>query len=122
LILLTALAAASCTGPVSDAANAGASGAPSAELRGALDEEVPVSDTTIIAAQEALTPTVMALPGVVGTAVGLCDGSPCIQVLVAAPDSVLLAQLPERFQGYQVDVRVVGDIRAQDTTDASRER
>lgn len=78
-----------------------------------------MSDTSVIDAQEALTPTVMALPGVVGTAVGLCEGSPCIQVLVATSDSILLAQLPERFQGFQVDVRVVGEVRAQDTTDAS---
>jgi len=76
-----------------------------------------VSDTSITAAQEALTATVMSLPGVVGTAQGLCDGSPCLQVLVATSDSALLAQLPERFQGFKVDVRVTGEIRAQDTMD-----
>jgi len=82
------------------------------------DGEISVSDTSVIAAQEALTPNVMALPGVVGTAVGLCGGSPCIQVLVATADGALLAQLPDRFRGFEVDVRVVGDVRAQDTTDA----
>ena len=80
-----------------------------------------MSDTSVIAAQEALTPTVMAVPGVIGTAVGLCEGAPCIQVLVAAADSVLLAQLPEQFRGFAVDVRVVGEIRAQDTTDTPPE-
>ena len=78
-----------------------------------------MSDTSVIAAQEALTPTVMALPGVVGTAVGLCGESPCIQILVATSDSALLAQLPDRFQGFEVDVRVVGEVRAQDTTDTA---
>ena len=76
-----------------------------------------MSDTSVIEAQEALTQTVLELPGVVGTAVGLCEGAPCIQVLVATADSNLLARLPERYRGFPVDVRVVGEIRAQDTTD-----
>lgn len=74
-----------------------------------------MADTSITAAQEALTDTVMVLPGVVGTAQGLCDGAPCLQILVASGDSALLARLPERFRGFVVDVIVAGDVRAQDT-------
>ena len=74
-----------------------------------------MSDPSIAAAQEALTPTVMDLPGVVGTAVGLCEGEPCIQVLIARPDSALMERLPKEYRGFPVDVQVVGDVRAQDT-------
>jgi hypothetical protein len=108
--------AASCTGDASGGPDETASGGAAAEPVRILDQEVSMSDTSVIAAQEALTPTVMALPGVVGTAVGLCDGAPCIQILIATSDSALMAQLPEGYRGFQVDVRVVGDIRAQDTT------
>jgi hypothetical protein len=85
------------------------------------DREAIVPDADIIAAQEELTATVMPLPGVVGTAVGLCDGSPCIQVFLAAPDAALEARIPDRFRGYSVDVRVTGEIRARDSGDSAPE-
>jgi hypothetical protein len=72
-------------------------------------------DTTIIAAQEELTPTVMALPGVVGTAVGLCDDEPCIKVYVAREDEGLRARIPETYRGFRVDVEVSGEFEARDT-------
>ena len=37
------------------------------------------------------TDRLMALPGVVGSAQGLCDGEPCIKVLVVTRTSELLA-------------------------------
>ena len=73
-------------------------------------------DTTIIAAQEALTPTVMALPGVVGTAVGLCGEEPCIKVYLARDDERLRAEIPETYGGFQVDVEVTGEFEARDET------
>ena len=78
-----------------------------------------VTDTTILAAQEALTAAVMSLPGVVGTAQGLCEGLPCLQVLVSTTDSELLEQLPKQLHGFIVDVKMTGEIRAQDTTGAT---
>ena len=68
-------------------------------------------DSAIIAAQEELTNMVMALPGVTGTAVGLCDDTVCIKVYLARRDETLMEQIPETFQGFKVDVEVIGEIR-----------
>jgi hypothetical protein len=51
----------------------------------------------------------MALPGVVGTAIGLCDGAPCIRVFLA--DSSAVAGVPDRLEGYPVKAEVTGRIR-----------
>ena len=82
-------------------------------------EETAMPDTSIAAAQvaqEALTPTVMALPGVVGTAVGLCDDVPCIKVYLARRDEELIAQIPDMYRGFKVDIEVSGEFEAQDTS------
>ena len=55
--------------------------------------------------------SLMALPGVVGTAVGLCDGQRCIQVLLADSNPDLQRRIPKRLEGYPVVVRVTGTIR-----------
>ena len=56
--------------------------------------------------------SLMTRPGVAGTAVGLCDGEPCIRVFVvdaAAAESVGVAP---RIDGYQVRVEVTGAFHA----------
>ena len=75
-------------------------------------EGAVIPDTSIIAAQEELTPTVMALPGVVGTAVGLCDDALCIKVYLAREDEELRDRIPETFRGFTVDVEVSGEFEA----------
>ena len=75
-------------------------------------EESPMTETSIIAAQEALTASVMELPGVVGTAVGLCGDEPCIKVYVVGPEVASLDSIPDAYQGFTVDVEVTGEIRA----------
>ena len=80
------------------------------------ETETMEPDTSIVDAQNALTPTVMSLPGVVGTAIGLCDGTPCIQVLLAAPDAKLSERIPTEYRGFVVTEVVVGRPTAQDTT------
>jgi hypothetical protein len=80
------------------------------------NESSIMTDTSIIAAQEALTPSVMELPGVVGTAVGLCGDEPCIKVYVVDADAASLEALPETYQGFTVDVEVTGEIRARGGT------
>ncbi len=84
------------------------------EQAAAPSEEHLIPDTTIIAAQEELTPSVMALPGVVGTAVGLCDDVPCIKVYIARRDEELQAQIPDMYRGFKVDVEVSGEFEALD--------
>lgn len=76
-----------------------------------------MADTSIVAAQEALTPSVVDLPGVTGTAVGLCEGEPCIKVYLSRPSPELRERIPATFRGFVVDVEVIGEIRARgDTT------
>src|SRR5258708_24344655 len=57
------------------------------------------------------TDSLMMLPGVVGTAVGLCDGQRCIKVLLADSSAATKARIPERLEGYPVVVEVTGAIR-----------
>ena len=74
-----------------------------------------MADTTIMAAQQELTDSLMSRPGVVGTAIGLCDNAPCIKVYLARRDEELLKLIPDTHRGYKVDVEVTGELRAQDT-------
>ena len=60
------------------------------------------------------TKTVMALPGVTGTAVGLCGDTVCIKVYLTRPDQTVMEQIPETFRGFKVDVEVSGEIRARE--------
>jgi hypothetical protein len=57
------------------------------------------------------TAALLALPGVVGTAVGLCDGERCIKVLVADSSAATRGPIPARLEGYRVVVEVSGTIR-----------
>ncbi len=74
-------------------------------------EEIAAMKGSIEEAQEELTPQVMSLPGVVGIAIGECEGSPCIKVLVASKSKELLGRIPSTFKGYKVAVDEVGEIR-----------
>ena len=60
------------------------------------------------------TPSLLALPGVVGTALGERAGQPCITVLVAQEAPSLLEQIPADLDGYPVEVKVTGEFRAVD--------
>jgi hypothetical protein len=55
--------------------------------------------------------SLMALPGVVGTAVGLCDGERCIKVLLADSNPATKSRIPARLEGYRVVVEVTGTIK-----------
>src|SRR5947208_16925981 len=56
--------------------------------------------------------SLMALPGVVGTAIGRCDGAPCIRVVVRDSAAARAARVAERLDGYVVRVEVTGAFRA----------
>ncbi len=56
----------------------------------------------------------MALPGVVGTALGLCDGAPCIRVFLADPSDAVRKAIPLRLDGYPVKAEVTGPFQARD--------
>lgn len=57
--------------------------------------------------------SLMALPGVVGTAIGLCDGERCITVLLADSNPETKSRIPARLEGFRVRVEVTGAIRPQ---------
>ena len=90
---------------------AAAFGQPSAD---AVPEEQPLVKTPIEQVLQEHTEWLMALPGVVGTAQGLCADEPCIRVFVVEATEELLKQIPEEIEGYTVDVQQTGEIKALD--------
>ena len=58
------------------------------------------------------TDDLMAIPGVVGTGQGLCDGKPCIKVFVVKKTPELEDKIPEKLEGYSVKIEETGVIRA----------
>ena len=74
-------------------------------------------DKTIEQVLQEQTDSLMALPGVVGTAMGLCSGEPCIRVFVVEKTAGLLKQIPAEIEGYQVAVDETGEIKALDEAD-----
>jgi len=67
----------------------------------------------VIRVMDAHVNELMAIPGVVGVAVGaLDDGKPCIKVLVAKRTSEHRKRIPKEIEGYPVVIEVTGEIRA----------
>ncbi len=58
------------------------------------------------------TPALMALPGVVGTAQGLCDKKPCIVIYVIQKTPELEQKIPATLEGFPVRIEETGEIRA----------
>ena len=54
----------------------------------------------------------MAVPGVVGVAIGESKGKPCIRVFTSARPQQLRAKIPPTVEGYAVIVEQTGPIRA----------
>lgn len=58
------------------------------------------------------TDELMAMPGVVGTAEGLCEDKPCIKVYVAALTPELEQKIPKNIEGYAVEIEATGEFDA----------
>ena len=54
----------------------------------------------------------MAVPGVVGTAIGEFEGQPCIRILVTQKTDELAANLAGFLEGHRVVVEATGEFRA----------
>lgn len=95
-LLLGALAACSCS-----------QGGTGRREGGRTDVAVKSIDDVLAAHSDSL----IALPGVVGTAIGLCDGERCIKIMLADSSPDARGRIPDRLEGYRVVVEVTGPIR-----------
>ena len=77
-------------------------------------EDRPMQQKKIETVLKDHTDSLMALRGVVGTAIGECAGKPCIKVYVEKKTPELLKQIPSAIDGYTVAVQETGEIRALD--------
>ena len=74
-------------------------------------EENKVSEKKIEEVLKEHTDDLMAIPGVVGTGQGLCNGKPCIKVFVVKKTPELENKIPEKLEGYPVKMEETGMIR-----------
>ena len=70
--------------------------------------------TTIEQVQRQHTDQWMAIPGVVGTAIGRHEDKPCILILTAADTDEIRQKIPATVEGYPVIINYTGEIRALD--------
>ncbi len=75
-------------------------------------EQGLMAGKTIEAVLKQHTDRLMSLPGVVGTAIGVCEGTPCIKVLVVKKTPELVNEIPQTLEGYPVVIEETGEIRA----------
>jgi hypothetical protein len=72
------------------------------------------SRTAAMTIEQALnhhTERLMSIPGVVGTAIGECNGRPCIMILVEKKTPDLMKKIPSTLEGFPVVVEETGVIR-----------
>lgn len=81
---------------------------PPSESNGSED----VTYETIEEAHAALTERLIDRPGIAGTAIGACNGNPCLKVYVVRREDPALSDVPVTFGGFLVDVEVSGEFRA----------
>jgi hypothetical protein len=74
----------------------------------------PITEKTIETVLNQHTDRLMSLPGVVGTAIGECEGKPCVQVLVLKNTPDLSRSIPPSLEGFPVVIVETGEIRALD--------
>ena len=76
------------------------------------EEDAAVTARSIEEVLAAHTDSLMSLPGVVGTAIGMCDGGErCIKVLLADSSPEVKARIPTRLEGFRVVGEVSGTIQ-----------
>ena len=69
---------------------------------------IEAMDDSVELARKQVTRKVMGMKGVVGTAIGLRRGKPCIKVYLEKDDAGLRRRLPRSARGVPVDVEVTG--------------
>ena len=79
-----------------------------------VEKERSMSERTIEQIQEEHTEKWMAIPGIVGTAIGLFEGRPCIKIFTSRKEKQLRAKIPMTIEGYPVIIEETGTFRALD--------
>ncbi len=74
--------------------------------------KVQVAQKSIEQVQADHTSAWMKIPGVVGTAIGECNGKPCIKILADSLTSAIKTQIPKAIDGYPIEIEVTGEFRA----------
>jgi hypothetical protein len=75
-------------------------------------ETTRVSGKSIEDVLAAHNESLMALPGVVGTAIGRCEGTPCIRVFMRDSAAARTTRVAGQLEGYPVRVEVSGMFHA----------
>ncbi len=75
-------------------------------------DSVVAERRTIEQVQDAYTNEWMAIPGVEGTGIGLCEGQPCIKVYSSRTAEELQGKIPQTVEGYPVTIEKTGTFRA----------
>ena len=75
-------------------------------------EDKKMAPKTIQQVLEEYTDRWMAIPGVVGTAIGQFEGKPCIRILAVKKTEELAKQIPSEVAGFPVVITETGEIRA----------
>lgn len=65
---------------------------------------------TIEAVLAAHNDSLMAVPGVLGTAIGRCATAPCIRILVSRVTDEVQRRIPSQLEGFPVRIDVTGPI------------
>lgn len=81
-----------------------------AKTREGENAAVAQAPRTIEAVLAAHTDSLMAVAGVLGTAIGRCDGAPCIRVLVSRVTEDVQRRVPSQLEGFPVRIDVTGPI------------
>ena len=76
------------------------------------ESEDKMQEKTIEEVLKEHTNKLMSIPGVVGTAQGLCDNKPCIKVYVIKRSLELEQKIPKKIEGFVVEVEETGEFHA----------
>ena len=79
-----------------------------------LEEGRTMPERTIEQVQEEHTDEWMAIQGVVGTAIGLFEGKPCIKIFTSTKPQQLRDKIPSMVEDYPVIIEETGSFRALD--------
>ena len=106
------LKARALTGVLGLAVVLGAAHAPARDAAADAGKGKAMAEMSITQALKQATPGLMKIEGVVGTAQGRCEGTPCIKIYVAKKTPALLGEIPATIAGHPVVIEETGPFKA----------